>query len=62
MCIAKLATTYELIPKPIADKIRERDMQAVVVYNEKAADQEKAITDEDDDFYAQFEIPDDLMW
>ena len=37
-------------------------MQAVVVYNEKAADQEKAITDEDDDFYAQFEIPDDLMW
>lgn len=62
LCIAKLASAYELIPKPIADKIRERDMQAVVVYNEKSADQEKTITDEDDDFYAQFEIPDDLMW
>lgn len=62
LCIAKLADKYELIPKPIADKIRERDMKAVVVYNEKSANQEKAITDADDDYYSQFEIPDDLMW
>ncbi len=62
LCIARLGDSYELIPKPIADKIKERDEAAVVVANSKSDEQEKSVTDEDEDYYAQFEIPDDLMW
>lgn len=80
LCIARLSDSYELIPKPIADKIRERDPDSIVVYNEKpklspssnATTADKASTaigseaepalESDDDYYAQFEIPDDLTW
>ncbi|MFT4845124.1 MAG: hypothetical protein ACJA1S_002051 [Cellvibrionaceae bacterium] len=75
LCIARLGDSYELIPKPIADKIRERDQDSIVVYNEKpslsssknaagaakGAEAEPAL-ESDDDYYAQFEIPDDLTW
>jgi uncharacterized protein YaiL (DUF2058 family) len=80
LCIVRLGDSYELIPKPIADKIRERDQDSVVVYNKgtslssskssaataKGSDvietpMEPAL-ESDDDYYAQFEIPDDLTW
>lgn len=48
----------ELVPRVIADKIAERDASLVVrVKSSKAAAQ----VDEDDP-YAAFQIPDDLMW
>jgi uncharacterized protein YaiL (DUF2058 family) len=62
LCIARLGEAYEIIPKPVADKIRERDTAAIVVYNEKPSAQDPSDTDSDNNFYAQFEIPDDLMW
>ncbi len=62
LCIARLGESYEIIPKPIADKISERDDSAIVVANTKTSEQESAVTEEDDAYYAQFEIPDDLMW
>ena len=46
----------ELVPKVIADKIAERD-PAIVVRVKQASTQ----VDEDDP-YAAFQIPDDLMW
>src|SRR5471032_3130086 len=46
----------ELVPRVIADKIAERDPALVVRVN-------KASTEVDeDDPYAAFQIPDDLMW
>ncbi|MFA9217711.1 MAG: DUF2058 domain-containing protein [Sphingomonadaceae bacterium] len=46
----------ELVPRVIADKIAERDPSMVVRVN-------KASTEvEEDDPYAAFQIPDDLMW
>ena len=63
LCIARIGESYELIPKPIADKIAERDDNAIVVNNydaEKAADTIEPGSDEE--YYSQFEIPDDLMW
>lgn len=69
LSIARCGEAYEVIPRPIADKIRERDPACVVVYNEKPSS--SSITDDqaadgapqsDDDYYAQFEIPDDLSW
>ncbi len=62
LCIAFVGESYDVIPKPIADKIRERDESAVVVYNETSSQQSGESSDADDDYYAQFEIPDDLVW
>lgn len=62
LTIARLDEGYELIPKPIADKIRERDMASVVVYNTGNVEVDAEQSSDDDDYYAQFEIPDDLMW
>ena len=46
----------ELVPRVIADKIAERDPALVVRVN-------KAVTAiDEDDPYAAFQIPDDLMW
>lgn len=60
LCIVRMGSAYEVVPKPIADKIQQRDENAVLVSN---ADQERqASKDLNDDYYAQFEIPDDLIW
>jgi uncharacterized protein YaiL (DUF2058 family) len=44
------------VPRVIADKIAERDASLVVRVNKAST----AI--EEDDPYAAFQIPDDLMW
>lgn len=66
LCIARLEESYELIPKPVADKIKERDEDAILVYNQKTSNKPEEMTqpesDSDDAYYAQFEIPDDLTW
>ena len=49
---------YEVVPEPVARKIMERDEAAVVVLHERKT---QADQDEDDP-YAGYEIPDDLMW
>lgn len=48
--------TTELVPRVVADKIAERNPNMVVRVNKSAA------VVEEDDPYAAFQIPDDLMW
>ncbi len=48
---------YELVPTQVADKIKQRDDSVVLLQN-VAGTQE---VDEDDP-YADYQIPDDLMW
>jgi uncharacterized protein len=55
LVIVCLAGATELVPKVIADKIAERDPNIVVRVN-------KSAVVEEDDPYADFKIPDDLMW
>ena len=62
LCITRFGESYEVIPKPIADKIRERDLSVIVVYNQEEQNQHSADTDSNEVYYAQFEIPDDLTW
>lgn len=50
--------SYEVVPEPVARKIMERDTAAVVVLHERATQADK----DEDDPYAGYEIPDDLMW
>ena len=63
IAIAKLKVgqqaSYHLIPANAAKKIKERDSDAIVLLNDSIAQNDQAT---EDDPYAAFEIPDDLMW
>lgn len=48
---------YELVPRPVAKKIAERDDQRVIVMNQRDTPSSDA-----SDEYAGYEVPDDLMW
>lgn len=56
LVIVCLGAAVELVPRVIADKIAERDASLVVRVNKAST-----AVDEDDP-YAAFQIPDDLMW
>lgn len=49
---------YELIPAKVARRIREIDREAVLVLNAGA----DRTTGDDNDPYADYRVPDDLMW
>ncbi len=57
LAIAKLDGGYELVPVPVAEKIRQRDEHSIIL----CAQSSEAETTEDDP-YADYKIPDDLMW
>ena len=54
--IARIEGHYELVPSDIADKIRQRNDKRIVLF-----EPEQQASD-DDDPYAEFQVPDDLMW
>lgn len=56
LAIAKLDDQYELVPASVAEKIRQRGAEYIILCNEV---QETA---DADDPYADYQIPDDLMW
>jgi len=56
LVIVCLGGATELVPRVIADKIAERDASIVVRVKKTVAQVEE------DDPYAAFQIPDDLMW
>ncbi len=57
LAIAKLEGQYEIIPHGVAEKISEKAPEMILVHNVK----QDTESDEDDP-YAEFQIPDDLMW
>ncbi|WP_018232304.1 DUF2058 domain-containing protein [Thioalkalivibrio thiocyanodenitrificans] len=59
--IVTLAGGYELLPRDGLEKVRERDAGRVVVFNEPDGTTGTR-PDREDDPYAGYEIPDDLMW
>ncbi|SES69980.1 MULTISPECIES: DUF2058 domain-containing protein [Marinobacter] len=50
--------SYEVVPEAVARKIMERDEEVVVVLHDRNSQADK----DEDDPYAGYEIPDDLMW
>ena len=50
--------TFSVIPAPVAKKIEERIPEAVVIHDNSTQE----LTSEEEDWYKDFEIPDDLMW
>ena len=57
LAIAKLDNKYELVPVPVAEKIQQRDPQSIILCSHDAEPNEN-----EDDAYADYKIPDDLMW
>lgn len=54
---------FELLPRVAAEKVRERDAALIVLDHGQAADAPASTGNaEDDAYYAQFVVPDDLMW
>lgn len=58
LCIAKLEQNYAFIPKALAEKIEQKMAGFIIGLQKQQQDQS---TDEDDP-YAAYVIPDDLMW
>lgn len=56
LAIVTLDNQYSVVPAPVCDKICQRDDSVLVLRNTSSE------TDNADDDYAGFEIPDDLMW
>lgn len=57
LAIVSLGDKYEVVPPAVAEKIAQRMPERVIVSNQTAQDD----VDEDDP-YADYQIPDDLMW
>jgi uncharacterized protein YaiL (DUF2058 family) len=56
--IARIEGRYELVPQAVAEKIQQRNAKRVVIFNEKEQEKEK----DENDPYADYQIPDDLIW
>ncbi len=57
LAITVLGESYYLVPTPIAEKINERVPQVVIYLNKTNNDENNT-----DDPYADYQVPDDLMW
>ena len=56
LAIVKSKASYEVITIPVAEKIRQRNEQLIIVQFTETTD---AV---EDDEYQGYEVPDDLMW
>jgi len=56
IAVVVLGDSYALVPHPVAEKIRQRDEQSVIT-----PPRESGVVD-DDDPYADYQVPDDLVW
>jgi len=57
LAIVRYAAHYEVVATAVAEKISQRDASFVVLLNDSVEEDIAA-----DDPYADFQIPDDLMW
>lgn len=63
LVIARLGTGYALLPRAAAEKVRERDASLIVLdHGQAAGSASDPASSEDDAYYAQFQVPDDLVW
>lgn len=60
LVIVRHGEGYELLPRVAADKVVERDA-AMIVLDHGRTDA-GSDNDADDEYYKQFEVPDDLIW
>ncbi len=57
LAIVKSKSNYEVVPVPVAEKIKQRNEKVIIVLFTDNAE-----TTEEDNEYQGYEIPDDLIW
>lgn len=63
LVMVRLGERYALLPRAAGDKVRERDASMIVLDHGIDGDTGQSVaTSEDDAYYAQFQVPDDLVW
>lgn len=62
LVIARSGDGYALLPRAAGQQVRERDADCIVLDHGQASDAASDTSSEDDAYYAQFQVPDDLMW
>jgi uncharacterized protein YaiL (DUF2058 family) len=60
LVIVRQGDGYELLPRAAADKVIERDAAMIVLDHGRA--EAGSANAPDDEYYKQFEVPDDLVW
>lgn len=60
LAIVALNGRYEVVPAAVAEKIRQRDETTIIVCNDRR--QPETEQEDTDDPYADYKVPDDLMW
>ena len=58
LAIVRSGQSYQVIPAGVAEKIQQRDATLIVMVNEP----DPSVNTVDDDPYADYKIPDDLIW
>jgi hypothetical protein len=61
LALVRQDANYELIPPEIAEKVRVRDASLVMVMNQGGEGGDSS-AEEENDPYAEYKVPDDLMW
>jgi len=56
--IVRFKGNYALLPEATAEKVAQRDSSVLIPLAKK----DDTLSKEDEEFYAQFEVPDDLIW
>jgi hypothetical protein len=56
LAIVRQDAFYEVVPAEIAERVRARDPSLVLVHNQPSAESDT------DDPYADYKVPDDLVW
>ncbi|WP_132142880.1 DUF2058 domain-containing protein [Luteibacter rhizovicinus] len=59
LVIARDDNSYALLPRPAADKIYTRDASVILLDHGTPGE---STSNEDDEYYKQFQVPDDLTW
>ncbi|HVJ38906.1 MAG TPA: DUF2058 domain-containing protein, partial [Stenotrophomonas sp.] len=62
LVIARIDERYELLPRVAAEKVRERAPAMIVLDHGQANAAPSSANADDDAYYAQFQVPDDLVW
>ncbi len=56
--IARFKGGYVLLPLEAVEKLEQRDSEVLI----PLSSEDSSVSEEDKDYYAQFEVPDDLVW
>lgn len=62
LTIVRHDSGYELLPRLAADKVHERDAAMIVLDHGRSVGATDGDAGADDDYYRQFQVPDDLIW